>query len=138
MKSGKQRRAEMKAKRIKRVKKKANDLLYSRYMYRPNYNTVAVKPALLTHVCTICHLLPTYYNDKAFTCRRCGTQEVWKASQQKWWYEIAKGRLESTAIHCRPCRKALRKEKSELKAKILSLSLKPPHPNEAFFKKRYD
>lgn len=25
-----------------------------------------------------------YYLDEAFTCARCGTHEVWTATQQKW------------------------------------------------------
>lgn len=30
-----------------------------------------------------------YYIDKRFTCAKCGTEEVWTAAQQKWWYEVA-------------------------------------------------
>jgi hypothetical protein len=49
--------------------------------------------------------LPEFYVDKPFFCRDCGKAEVWTAEQQKWWYEVAKGHLDSTAVRCRKCRK---------------------------------
>ena len=45
-----------------------------------------------------------YYLDKPFTCAACGREEIWTASQQKWWYEVAKGYVYSTAKLCRACR----------------------------------
>ncbi|MBD3675648.1 MAG: zinc-ribbon domain-containing protein [Planctomycetaceae bacterium] len=47
----------------------------------------------------------TYYEDMPFTCIDCGTDEIWTAEQQKWYYEEAKGSLYATAVRCRPCRK---------------------------------
>ncbi len=47
---------------------------------------------------------PLYYEDITFTCRDCGSAEVWTAEQQKWWYEVAKGAIFSRAIRCRTCR----------------------------------
>jgi len=29
---------------------------------------------------------------------------VWTATQQKWWYESAKGDVWTVAVLCRPCR----------------------------------
>jgi hypothetical protein len=52
--------------------------------------------------------VPLYYVDKDFTCRDCGKQETWTATQQKWWYEVAKGSIYSTAIRCRECRRKVR------------------------------
>lgn len=54
---------------------------------------------------------PLYYTDVEFTCRDCGKQEVWTAEQQKWWYEVAKGSLYTTAVRCRACRQARREVK---------------------------
>jgi len=51
---------------------------------------------------------PVYYVDYEFTCVDCGKEDVWTAEQQKWWYEVAKGTLQSRAIRCRACRKARR------------------------------
>lgn len=49
-----------------------------------------------------------YYLDVPFTCASCGAEEVWTASQQKWWYEEMKGSLYSWAKFCRPCREETR------------------------------
>jgi len=49
-----------------------------------------------------------YYEDLPFTCRDCGAEQVWTAQQQWWWYEVAKGPIQSTAIRCRACRQARR------------------------------
>ncbi|MBS1913899.1 MAG: zinc-ribbon domain containing protein [Bacteroidetes bacterium] len=46
-----------------------------------------------------------YYLDRPFTCRECGREEVWTATQQKWWYEVAKGDRLAVAVRCRPCRR---------------------------------
>ncbi|MGD1850620.1 MAG: zinc-ribbon domain containing protein [Cyanophyceae cyanobacterium] len=50
-------------------------------------------------------LLPDYYIDQPFTYGDCDVEEIWSAQQQKWWCEIAKGRIFSTAIRCCACRK---------------------------------
>ena len=46
-----------------------------------------------------------YYLDKPVVCQGCGKEEVWTARQQKWWYEVAKGDMWTTARLCRPCRR---------------------------------
>ncbi len=56
---------------------------------------------------------PEYYYDIEFTCQDCGSVEVWKASQQKWWYEEAGGYFFATAIRCRGCREKERDRKIE-------------------------
>jgi hypothetical protein len=55
--------------------------------------------------------LPRFYVDRAIVCRNCGTEEVWPANRQKWWYEVAKGNINTTAVLCRSCRKAKRERK---------------------------
>ncbi len=54
-----------------------------------------------------------YYADVAFRCAACGRQEVWRATQQKWWYEVAKGNVESRAKLCSACRRAERERRAE-------------------------
>jgi len=49
--------------------------------------------------------LPTYYLDYPFICEDCGSSEVWKAEQQKWYYEEAGGHIWAVATRCRTCRK---------------------------------
>lgn len=54
---------------------------------------------------------PTEYRDHEFTCCDCGNIETWTAKQQQWWYEVAKGNINSGAIRCRECRVKRRKYK---------------------------
>lgn len=53
-----------------------------------------------------------YYVDRGFTCRDCGKEEVWTASQQKWWYETAKGDVWTAAVRCPTCRRRERERKA--------------------------
>ena len=57
----------------------------------------------LTHINTY-GALPNYYIDKPFTCRDCGKEEIWRAADQKWYYEEAKGHIDARAIRCHACR----------------------------------
>lgn len=52
-----------------------------------------------------------FYIDKRFSCKTCGVAQVWTATQQKWWYESAKGDVWKVAVLCRPCRLRERKRK---------------------------
>jgi hypothetical protein len=58
-----------------------------------------------------------YYVDRPFHCIDCGKGEVWTGTQQKWWYEIAKGFAYTTAVRCRLCRRKKR-EQSEKSRRI--------------------
>jgi len=49
--------------------------------------------------------LPDFYLDRPFTCRKCGKREIWKAKDQKWYYEEAKGHIDAVAVECHACRK---------------------------------
>ena len=52
--------------------------------------------------------LPDYYLDQPFICRNCGKREIWRAEDQKWYYEEAKGHTDAKAVECHSCRKAKR------------------------------
>jgi Probable zinc-ribbon domain len=56
---------------------------------------------------------PLFYEDTPFTCVDCGKEEIWTATQQKWWYEVAKGEIYSRAVRCRECRRVLREPKTQ-------------------------
>jgi len=104
-KSNKQRRAELKARRLARaVSLRGHDVGDVRGI-TPGVQSgvVPADPAKLAHN-NPCGLLPLFYIDTAFTCRDCGSHEVWTAKQQKWWYEEAQGPIDSRAVRCRPCR----------------------------------
>jgi hypothetical protein len=57
--------------------------------------------------------LPRFYVDKVVVCRHCGTEEVWPAERQKWWYEVAKGNINTDAVLCRACRESEKHRKEE-------------------------
>ena len=114
MKSGKQRRADIKNHR------RARALEISRARERRrrpdisgtapcNPQALAPKPGWSDPLFVICG----YYRDTLFKCRDCGKSEVWTATQQKWWYEVAKGDVWTTARRCRSCRRAERERKAE-------------------------
>ncbi len=134
MKSNKQRRLEIKAKRRKRAEALKTDPFKASY-FRSLYS-VAADHSALAHNNTYGHL-PLFYVDKRFNCQDCGAHEVWTAKKQKWWFEIAKGNIDSTAIHCLNCRVKRRKEKEQQKMLMCEAAKREPHPNEAFFKRRY-
>jgi len=48
--------------------------------------------------------LPFFYMDKLVICQECSKEEVWTARKQKWWYEEAKGNINTEAIFCKNCR----------------------------------
>ncbi len=52
-----------------------------------------------------------YYIDMSFACKACGANQVWTESQQKWWYETAKGNVWTVAVLCRPCRRRAREHR---------------------------
>lgn len=117
MKSNKQRRKEIKLKRLARAEKLRKELQntappYAMDVERNISGIVLADQSELQHNNTYC-ALPDYYLDKAFTCIDCGSEEVWTGKQQKWWYEVAKGNINATAVRCRPCRKIKQKIKAE-------------------------
>jgi hypothetical protein len=54
-----------------------------------------------------------YYVDRPLRCVDCGKEEVWTGTQQKWWYEVAKGFAYSTAVRCRICRRKKRDQSAQ-------------------------
>jgi hypothetical protein len=114
MKSGKQRRIELKAHKQTRQAKLAKQKLAAR-----KAEELAALEWALGHegVIVNCTALAInnsyeepdfvkrkYYFNQPFSCANCNSQEVWTAVQQKWWYEVAKGGLFTTAKFCRTCR----------------------------------
>jgi hypothetical protein len=118
IKSNKKRRAELKMQRDRRqvkaeVKARAERAADLRRRY-PESSTAPVKIDLIIHSTFD---MPDfvergYYVDMPFTCKGCGKEEVWTATQQKWWYEVARGDIATRAVRCRPCRRRHREEKA--------------------------
>ena len=61
-----------------------------------------------------------YYEDRPFVCKDCGCAEIWRATQQKWWFEIAKGGQDSVAVHCRPCRRKRQATRATARAQAVT------------------
>ncbi len=70
---------------------------------RTHPRTVKADHSRLAHINTYGGL-PDYYIDQPFTCRDCGSEEIWRAEDQQWYYEEAKGHIDATAVRCRLCR----------------------------------
>lgn len=61
-----------------------------------------------------------YYVDMPFNCKSCGIAQVWTETQQKWWYETAKGDVWAVAVLCRPCRRREKARRAEARETHLS------------------
>jgi len=101
MKSGKQRRSEIMEKRRARIPVKESFDVYA--LPVPVGAIPANRETLRLN--NTYGLLPLFYVDYAFNCRDCESAQIWTAKQQKWWYEIMQGNINSVAVRCRPCRK---------------------------------
>ncbi|MBX7228672.1 MAG: zinc-ribbon domain-containing protein [Burkholderiaceae bacterium] len=109
MNSNKQRRKEIMERRRVRTAQKKSEKFDPRCLniaVAP-LGAVAADPLQLLHNNTYSPL-PTYYIDLPFICRDCGKEQLWLAAQQKWWYEVIKGHINSTAVRCLACRRLRR------------------------------
>lgn len=75
----------------------------SRAQQREHPSAVPADHGQLAHINTY-GALPDFYLDRPFTCRRCGKVEIWRAADQKWYYEEAKGHIDARAVECHDCR----------------------------------
>jgi len=113
MKSGKQRRTEIKRKRQQPMKER-DSLGNKSQPRRSSDRLIPVNEALLApnnSYGVADFVARGYYVDLPFRCVDCGKEEVWTGSQQKWWYEVAKGFVYSSAIRCRACRRKKRDQR---------------------------
>ncbi len=118
MKSGKQRRAELDAKRQARADKDVTERVAAERLATEGAVAcgVAVNRAVLAPHNSYGEpdfVTKGFYSDRPFECVDCGEPEVWRAGQQKWWYEVAKGDVFTTARRCRGCRRQERVRRSE-------------------------
>ncbi|QXZ09208.1 zinc-ribbon domain-containing protein [Comamonas sp. Y33R10-2] len=106
MKSGKQRKAEIQAQRTARASQSA---ARAAAVPKPTaLGTAPCNPELLAPFNS--YGVPDFvargcYADQSFTCKDCASEEVWRATQQKWWYEVAKGSVFASAMRCNACRR---------------------------------
>jgi hypothetical protein len=118
MKSGKQRRAQLKKKKVdraaKRAAKQAAAVRDAREWDASRGSPVDRSALAPNNSYDVTDFVDRgYYLDKTFVCQGCGKEELWTATQQKWWYEVAKGDVFTTARLCRPCRRRERERRAE-------------------------
>lgn len=80
------------------------------YVQRRHPSAVPADQTRLDHINTY-GSLPEFYIDRTFRCRDCGKEEIWRAADQKWYYEVAKGHVDATAVRCHDCRKKRKAKK---------------------------
>ncbi|EAQ80896.1 zinc-ribbon domain containing protein [Blastopirellula marina] len=120
MKSNKQKREQLKAKRARKARRAryaallqddATPSFASTAIARFDPSRVRCDPAQLRPFSTY-GAPPAFiaegYQDHPICCIECGAEEIWTASQQKWWYEVMKGSIYSRAVRCRACRRRRR------------------------------
>jgi len=118
MNSGRQRRVQLRARRsAKRVAARATqERELARERARQMRGQVLVNPDNLRPTGsygTPDFVARGFYLDRPFACKHCGKPQLWTATQQKWWYESAKGDVWTIATLCRPCRARERARKEE-------------------------
>lgn len=114
VKSGKQRRTELQKKREFRRKKAEANKAAEQLRRRLKINAANEAAGIAVNRANLApsnsYSIPDYvqrgyYIDLEFNCKDCGRPELWTATQQKWWYEVAKGPAFSLAVRCRACRR---------------------------------
>lgn len=113
-KSGKQRRTEIRAKRREKIESPPPQI--DPRTLKASGETAPCNPALLAPYNSYGQpqfVWYGFYEDQPFDCVGCGKQEVWTATQQKWWYEVAKGDVNTGASRCRNCRRKERERVAE-------------------------
>ncbi len=78
----------------------------------PPTEAIMANPQALSHNNTY-GPMPRFYVDQLMQCRQCGKEEVWRAEAQQWWYEVAKGNINTKAVLCRACRSVEKQRKEE-------------------------
>ncbi len=79
--------------------------------YRPELPAGAVRGNIERQV--YCCMTPRYfYVDLERPCIQCGGDFVFRAREQKYWYETLRFNLHSTAIRCVECRKRRRSDRA--------------------------
>ncbi|MGI9308655.1 MAG: zinc-ribbon domain containing protein [Gammaproteobacteria bacterium] len=76
-----------------------------RMQQKEHPSAVKADQAKLDHINSYA-ALPDFYIDRPFLCRTCGRRQIWRARDQKWYYEEAKAHIDAVAVECYVCRAA--------------------------------
>jgi hypothetical protein len=131
MKSNKQRRIELKAKRLERKMRQARVAKLPTTLAAPS-NAIKVNNSLFAQYWSGPWIANNgFYEDYGFICRDCARPQVWTPAQQQWWYEIAGGNRDSVAVRCRLCRVAERERVAAARAASRAPTRKGSPPPKA-------
>jgi len=95
----------------------------------------AIKADLTKHAPHNSYSPPLWYVDEGCKCVDCGVGFTFTAKQQQHWFEVLKIPIHVVANRCAACRRKRRNEIAAQKQHMAEMVKRPPHPNEAFFKK---
>jgi hypothetical protein len=129
-KSGKQRRAELRAARERRQNRRSSPALPvpgATLMAGRAMGIVPVDPTRLqpNNSYSVADFMQRgFYQDMAFRCIDCGADGVWTAERQRWWYEMAGGDIFTTARRCAHCRAVERQRKEAARQSALAGKLR--------------
>lgn len=138
MKSGKQRKKEIKHRRDKIAHKKALKIIKLRGNLASRIPEGALPvDASKLNMGNSYDTPPAYYIDYKFNCIDCGAEAIWTAEQQKWWYEEIQAFIQTNAVRCYSCRLKIRNKKLAQKKHMEEMSKIRPHPNVSFFRKKF-
>ena len=96
----------------------------------------ATKADLTKHAPHNSYSPPMWYVDEDKQCVECGREFTFTARQQKHWFEVLKIPIHVNAIRCVTCRRKRSDVIAAQKQHMEDMAKRPPHPNEAFFRKK--
>lgn len=108
MSSNKQKRLQLKERKARRLERRKRA---GRGPVPADHKLMCARYSGINTYCTA----PTEYLDQPFTCADCGKACVWKAEDQKWWFEVAMGSIYKRAARCLDCRRKRREAREAQK-----------------------
>ena len=93
----------------------ADGKVYEWWQHDPDYQPLMPRGAIRGDVnkqiyCTAHHVPKYFYVDEERSCLQCGKKFVFRASEQKYWYETLKFNFSSVPVRCLQCRRERRSE----------------------------
>lgn len=80
-------------------------------LYRPRLPRGAVAGDVTKQIfCAACHVPKYFYVDETHRCVQCDERFTFRASEQKYWYEVRKFNFRSAPVRCPTCRRLRRSE----------------------------
>ncbi|WP_437955722.1 zinc-ribbon domain containing protein [Sorangium sp. So ce119] len=72
-----------------------------------------------------------FYVDRQRRCRTCGEDFVFRATEQRYWYETLRFMIDADAVHCARCRRQIRQGKARAAHHAEAVAAAHAHPDDA-------